>query len=500
VSSNRGGMEKGTTSSSPPDAFEEVGRSCGNRWNVASLEPIARLIVERRALPEPLLKKAQSESPTRTAFLNSVLDLGVGEADLVQIMAEHLGIPGVDLAHTAIDLAVLDTIPRPVAESDLVLPLSQEGGRLHVAVSAGADNYDVLEELRFITGQEVSPYAAIPTTLEQVIASAYDSKDKGHTRWTGAALNPEEAPGFTVILPESAAGDAGTAAAAEESAQDLEELREGDLELEVGGGDDQEEVVGSVEVRSGPARILAVDDDFDILRMLDRTLKSAGYVVDQARDGREAEQKIKSESYDLILLDAMLPHVHGFEICARLKASTRTRNTPVILVSAVYRGWRYAHDARETFGADDYLEKPFHLPELLRRVKERLSGASTVAATSEKADKLYQEGLALLEAKKPAEAREILEKAVKEDLFSARTHFALGRAMHEQGEVFHAITAYERAVELRPNLFQALRALASLYEQKGFRRKAAEALERAVHAAPDPSTRDTMRQRLLKIL
>jgi regulator of sirC expression with transglutaminase-like and TPR domain len=55
-------------------------------------------------------------------------------------------------------------------------------------------------------------------------------------------------------------------------------------------------------------------------------------------------------------------------------------------------------------------------------------------------------------------------------------------------------------VELRPNLFQALRALAGLYEQKGFRRKAAEALERAVHTAPDPSTRDAMRQRLLKLL
>ena len=466
---------------------------------MASLEPIARLIAERRALPEPLLRRAQSESPTRTAFLNAVLDLGVSEADLVGMMAEHLGIPGVDLSHTAIDLSVLDTIPRPVAESDLVLPLSQEGGRLHVAVNAGAENYDVLEELRFITGQEVSPYAALPGSLEQVIASAYDAKDHGQAQWTGAALEPDAAAGFTVILPESTAGaqDAPPTGEVLDSPGDLEEA---ELALEVGAGDEEEEVVGSVEVRSGPARILAVDDDFDILRMLDRTLKSAGYVVDQARDGREAEQKIKSETYDLILLDAMLPHVHGFEICARLKASTRTRNTPVILVSAVYRGWRYAHDARETFGADDYLEKPFHLPELLRRVKERLSGGATAAASTDKADKLYQQGIELLEGKKAPEARAVLEKAVKEDPFAPRIHFALGRAMHEQGELFHAITAYERAVELRPNLFQALRALAGLYEQKGFRRKAAEALERAVHTAPDPSTRDAMRQRLLKLL
>jgi len=365
-------------------------------------------------------------------------------------------------------------------------------------VNAGADNLDVLEELRFITGQEVSPYAAMPSSLQQVITVAYDAKDRGEKLWTGAALDDGAKPAFAVILAKKRAGASGAAAAAasEEADEELEELHEVDVDA----GEEEVEVVGGpVAVRSGPARILAVDDDFDILRMLDRTLKSAGYVVDLARDGREAEQKLKSEKYDLILLDAMLPHVHGFEICARLKASTRTRSTPVILVSAVYRGWRYAHDARETFGADDYLEKPFHLPELLRRVQARISGGASVPAT-EKAEELYQQGIALLEAKKPAQARTTLEKAIKEDPFSPRTYFALGRAMHEQGDVFHAITAYERAVELRPNLFHALRALAALYEQKGFRRKAVEAVERAVHAAPDPSTRDAMRQRLLKLL
>jgi regulator of sirC expression with transglutaminase-like and TPR domain len=71
--------------------------------------------------------------------------------------------------------------------------------------------------------------------------------------------------------------------------------------------------------------------------------------------------------------------------------------------------------------------------------------------------------------------------------------------MHEQSDIFHAITAYERAIELRPNLFQALRAVATLYEQKGFRRKAAESLERALHAAPDVQTREALRERLIKL-
>src|SRR5438105_6917578 len=175
---------------------------------VASLEPIARLLAERQALPEALLKRAQSESPTRSAFLDAVLELGVPEADLVSMMSEQLGIPGVDLARTAVDLTVLDTVPRPVAESDVVLPLSVEGGRLHVAVSAGADNYDVLEELRFITGHEVSPYAALPGSLVQAIAAAYDAKDHGERLWRGESARAGAPATFAVILPEIRRGAA----------------------------------------------------------------------------------------------------------------------------------------------------------------------------------------------------------------------------------------------------------------------------------------------------
>src|SRR4051794_11865003 len=411
--------------------------------------------------------------------------------------------PGVDLSRTTIDLDVLDSIPRVVAESDVVLPLSTDGGRLHVAVSGGASEHAVLEELRFITGQEVSPYAALPGPLERAIAAAYDTKERGERYWRGPGLLADADAGVAVVLPGNKPGTLAHPGTDEVLAatQELEELRGDEFAVEV--GDDEEgevEVLHAVQMRTGPARILVVDDDPDILRLLEKALVSAGHQGTQARDGREAEEKLKTSRYDLVLLDAMQPHVHGFEICARLKASARTRSIPVILVSAVYRGWRYAHDAREAFGADDFLEKPFHLPELLQRVQARLTGGVASAAATGKAEKLYQEGVALLEEKKFADARTVLEKAVKEDPFSPRTHFALARAMHEQGELFHALTAYERAVELRPNLFQALRALATLYEQKGFRRKAVEALERAVHAAPDPSTRDSLRQRLLKLL
>ncbi|TMA29041.1 MAG: response regulator [Deltaproteobacteria bacterium] len=494
---------------------------------MTSVEPIARLLAQRGTLPEAALQDAAARAKSPADFLGSLLEQGVPEPDLVGVMAEHLGMPGVDLSRTNIDLAVLARIPRLVAESDLVLPLSDEGGRLHVAVNAAVENEEVLEELRFATGMEISAYAALPGPLREAITFAYDAKDQGESSWRGGALAADSEVGVAVILPgvrgETGPFDRGPPPAASagqarkdeletieeietvegmENLQDLDSLEDLEpLELEVGGDESEEEVLGSVGVRVGPARILAVDDDPEILRLLDRTLRSAGYAVELARDGREAEKKIEKERYDLILLDAMLPQVHGFELCARLKANARTRSVPVILCSAVYRGWRYASDVRETFGADDYLEKPFHLPDLLHRVAERLSGKSEASPqASEKAERLYQKGTGLLEAGQAAEARKTLEEAAREDPFSARAHFALAKAMQAQGDLFSALTEYERAVELRPNLFPALRALAGLYEEKGFRRKATEALERALHAAPDAESREAVRARLLQLL
>jgi Tfp pilus assembly protein PilF len=93
-----------------------------------------------------------------------------------------------------------------------------------------------------------------------------------------------------------------------------------------------------------------------------------------------------------------------------------------------------------------------------------------------------------------------LDEAVKVDPFSAEAHFLLGKALRVRGDAFRAMTALERAVELRPGLFPALQSLTATYLEKGFRAKAAETLERAVRAAPDEPTRSALRAELLKLL
>jgi CheY-like chemotaxis protein len=255
--------------------------------------------------------------------------------------------------------------------------------------------------------------------------------------------------------------------------------------------------------RSGAPLVLVVDDEPEIRQLVQRTLVAKGYQVEVAVDGQEALDKAERLVPDLILLDAMLPKVHGFEACRRIKASPRTKHVPVIMMTAIYRGWRFAQDARESYGALDYIEKPFRLEDLLRRMEEAL------IAGGRDHDRVHEEdvddarlarGRELLAAGRVQEAIAELGEAVRADPHSADAQFQLGRALRAGGDAFGAMTALERSVELAPRHLTALRALAAIYEETGFRRKAAEVLERALPAAPDDASRGAIRRDLMRLI
>jgi two-component system, OmpR family, alkaline phosphatase synthesis response regulator PhoP len=116
-----------------------------------------------------------------------------------------------------------------------------------------------------------------------------------------------------------------------------------------------------------PKKILAVDDEKHIVRLVEVNLQRAGYNVVTAYDGREALEKVKSEKPDLVVLDVMMPYMDGFEVLKNLKADPETAEIPVIMLTAkaqdadVFRGWQS--------GVDCYLTKPFNPMELLTFVK-----------------------------------------------------------------------------------------------------------------------------------
>lgn len=115
-------------------------------------------------------------------------------------------------------------------------------------------------------------------------------------------------------------------------------------------------------------KILIVDDEPDILMLLSARLNKSGYVVFSAVDGIDGIKKAEEEKPDVILLDILLPGIGGIEVCKRLKNNARTRNIPVIMLTALMGGEVSAKSMEG--GAASFLSKPFDPGELLDKIKE----------------------------------------------------------------------------------------------------------------------------------
>ncbi|MBL8567392.1 MAG: phosphate regulon transcriptional regulator PhoB [Hyphomicrobiaceae bacterium] len=122
------------------------------------------------------------------------------------------------------------------------------------------------------------------------------------------------------------------------------------------------------------AKVLVVEDEAPLAEVLRYNLEAAGFLVVHAANGDDAELLVAEERPDLILLDWMLPSVSGIEICRRLRNRSETRHVPIIMLTA--RGEEADRVRGLATGADDYVVKPFSLPELMARVKALLRRAS----------------------------------------------------------------------------------------------------------------------------
>src|SRR5215208_1092332 len=121
-------------------------------------------------------------------------------------------------------------------------------------------------------------------------------------------------------------------------------------------------------------RILIVEDEESLTLLLRYNLEKEGFLVEAVARGDEAEIRLKERTPDLVLLDWMLPGVSGIELCRRLRARPETQNLPIIMLTA--RGEEFDRVRGLATGADDYVEKPFSVPELMARVKAALRRAN----------------------------------------------------------------------------------------------------------------------------
>jgi DNA-binding response OmpR family regulator len=235
---------------------------------------------------------------------------------------------------------------------------------------------------------------------------------------------------------------------------------------------------------------------------MEQILQTRKYRVITAVTGREALAKVREHMPDLVVLDGMLPEVHGFEICRQLKTSERFRHIPVILVSAVHTGWRFAADVKEKYGADDYLEKPFETSEFLRRVETLLNRAPAgLSPASEAAARQHlKEGVIALKQDRLDAAIESFKKGLAIDQLGDLLHYYLAMTYEKRDMVFHAIDHYEKAIQVNPEFYDAITALANLYQKQEFWRKAVEMWELALLANKDETVRARIKDHLLSLL
>ena len=138
--------------------------------------------------------------------------------------------------------------------------------------------------------------------------------------------------------------------------------------------------------------ILVVDDDPEIIDLLRLDLELMGFHVDSANDGMNALKKAEAKSYDLIVLDVMMPKLDGFEVCKRIRSNRQSATVPIVLLTA--KGTIEDKIRGFNAGADDYLVKPFEFQELMVRMRAlfRRTGTLNKDVNQPKKDEVLSAG------------------------------------------------------------------------------------------------------------
>ena len=126
------------------------------------------------------------------------------------------------------------------------------------------------------------------------------------------------------------------------------------------------------ELATEPHRVLIVDDDDDIRRLVELVLQKAGIAADSVDGGVRALEAARRSARELVVLDVRMPDMSGLEVCRQLKSDQATSSSHVLLMSSDYSTEDV--EAGYAAGADDYLPKPFSPSELVRRVSRLLAG------------------------------------------------------------------------------------------------------------------------------
>jgi CheY-like chemotaxis protein len=460
---------------------------------------------------------------------SAALRLGLApEPALARALAEVHGCPAVDFTKSVVPVSNLDVVAPGFCRQRRVMPVSVGKAEMVLAMADPGD-HALADELRFVTGRNVLRYAGVPAAMERVLDALVREKARGGLAWRGPSapalpdpaapwvgvVHPARRPEAGVDLPEitsemvilgvadDVAGGGGPGAGTPFDAPTPARRERAAAPSAPAGGEPRD---ASTTVRLqgvGAGRVVLVADAAAEGREEVGGLAARlGATLLQAANGRAALDIVREARPDLVVADAMLPAMPGFEVCRAVKGDPVLRPTRVVLTSAVHRG-TVAADAKIAFGADAFLEKPFRADEVLRVLKLLLLGPAgdpAEQAVRAAAAAAWKEGARLLQAGRVDEALVRLRDAAAKDDLSAEAHYYLGHALVRQGLLFEAASSFARAAELRPDVDASHQVLAVTYEQLGFQKSAREAWARAIETCRDEPRRRAMQARLMRLL
>ncbi len=516
--------------------------------------PLGKILLQKKLVSQADLDAAlraqkRSADPHPQPLASQLAESGVlDELEALRALSEQHGVPGIDLAQIAILLEHLDLVPREVSESRLILCVLARGERLFLAMANPMDRR-VIDEVEFVTGRKVYPYVALTGALRKTIVDAYDALAKGDTYFLGPKVpaetlrqlgldsepSPREELDHEPTPPSSAMAPGSPSFVVDEQIRDVGARAElatdefGNLtadissvmalpeELKVAPGRggvpapaQPTPAAGGAPPTQGAGKlVLVVDDEEEIRKLLQRLLVGKGFRVIEADRGQLALRMVKEHMPDAILLDAMLPEIHGFDIARRIKGSERYGKIPIIMISAVYKGWRIAEDLKTSYGIDEYLEKPFKITDVLAALSRVFAVAANAPPPEAprdpekldaEAERALNEGIAAYKRGELDVAIDHLRRGVDIDPLAYRLHFHLALLYGKKGMIYEGIQELEKAVDLNPKHFAAQKNLAVLYEKAGFKHKAVEVWTRCAQIAPDEETRASVKQHLLELL
>lgn len=488
----------------------------------------------RRQLGKIALHQKRVAPPSvKAGYAASVLEF-------LRALGEEHGVPFVDLTEQVIPVAALRLVPVEIALERVAVPFALEGDELKVAMAAPT-NSEALIELEFLAAKRIVPHVAPEVVVRHVIEHAYATLDRGAEVFVGSGVTAERlaelgiadvepAPAPPEFLPpppppivpapikEEAVAPASdprvdpvtllprpapvvTAAAIESVARTTDPGgRTAPTPTAAVRTTETRAVAAPASESAGP--VLVAIADRERRRALERALVADRVTVIEADDGATALALARDRAPKLLVLDAALPTTSGLDLARKLLVDGQA-GVAVVVLSDTLRGWRIAEDLREHYGVKHLVELPIDAAKLAQLIRLELDGKPVPPpppALSPEAERRWTAGIAAFERGDLVRAITEMEAGVAIDADAFEMHYHLGLLHGRRDDLFAAIRALDRAVELQPRSFAALKNLAVVCQRAGLRRRARDSWERALSAAPDESTAASIKQHIASSL